>query len=569
MSARHYLLVIPVCLACFSAWAGTIIRVENPSGNITVRSVMGGSSGQVRTTVQSRALRDDDVKYTKEPGLFLVQCQPADGARIDVEVTVPHASTVEAVTKTGRIEINGLIHGADLHAGDGEVRLAVPWELMRVRVASKNKPLEVTTPSLTRYAFPSQKFGAFWTLYDRKNDHLEGVPYENPLKLVRRKWASGRTTATALAVFPRYEAYGDISVTAGRLRRLELVDVPLPEDSWIKPARLAEPLLDKLLAERARTVSRSRMYEAERPEVGVTASASDTPVFTSNVRLVDFSFAVYDRQGHPVPGLKPEDFEVLEDGVPQKVAIAASEELPFNLVLLLDDVMLGPASPQQVQEIGRGFVGVARPRDRVAVYWVGVDGLWMLFPLTTDRAGLSGALGILGSVPVQTAGNKPLAATIALAYAQESLHLARDRSALVVVTDGVALRWPNAENVYSEPAPPDLPFGKLLSVAGELPILVYPILLPASPVHSQGGFQTDLRTGMQQLADATGGRLFKANSIRDLAPVYAQVAEELRSVYTIGYYPQNQNFDGKYRRIQVKVKRPGLTLRTRPGYYAW
>jgi Ca-activated chloride channel family protein len=74
---------------------------------------------------------------------------------------------------------------------------------------------------------------------------------------------------------------------------------------------------------------------------------------------------------------------------------------------------------------------------------------------------------------------------------------------------------------------------------------------------------------MQQLADASGGRLFPAKSISDLAPVYAQVAEELRSVYSIGYYPQNQNFDGKYRRIEVKVKRPGLTLRTRPGYYAW
>jgi Ca-activated chloride channel family protein len=74
---------------------------------------------------------------------------------------------------------------------------------------------------------------------------------------------------------------------------------------------------------------------------------------------------------------------------------------------------------------------------------------------------------------------------------------------------------------------------------------------------------------MQQLADASGGRLFPAKSIRDLAPVYAQVAEELRSVYSIGYYPQNQKFDGKYRRIEVRVKRPGLTLRTRPGYYAW
>ncbi len=155
MTARGYLLVISACLASTVAWAGTIIRVENPLGNITVRSVMGGSSGQVRASVQSRALRPDDVRYTKEAGLFLVQCQPADGARVDVDVTVPHTATLEATTKSGRIEINGLIRYVDLDAGDGEVKLAVPWELMRVRVVSKSKPLQVTTPALALYGFPS------------------------------------------------------------------------------------------------------------------------------------------------------------------------------------------------------------------------------------------------------------------------------------------------------------------------------------------------------------------------------------------------------------------------------
>jgi Ca-activated chloride channel family protein len=53
-----------------------------------------------------------------------------------------------------------------------------------------------------------------------------------------------------------------------------------------------------------------------------------------------------------------------------------------------------------------------------------------------------------------------------------------------------------------------------------------------------------------------------------LAPVYAQVADELRAVYSLAYYPKNQNFDGKWRRIQVRVKRTGVVLRTRNGYYA-
>ena len=54
----------------------------------------------------------------------------------------------------------------------------------------------------------------------------------------------------------------------------------------------------------------------------------------------------------------------------------------------------------------------------------------------------------------------------------------------------------------------------------------------------------------------------------DVEPVYAQVAEELRAVYTVAYYPKNQNFDGKWRRVEVRVKRPGAKIRARAGYYA-
>jgi VWFA-related protein len=73
---------------------------------------------------------------------------------------------------------------------------------------------------------------------------------------------------------------------------------------------------------------------------------------------------------------------------------------------------------------------------------------------------------------------------------------------------------------------------------------------------------------MQDLADASGGRLFPARSVSDLEPVYAQVADELRAVYSLAYYPKNQNFDGKWRRIQVRVKQTGVVPRTRNGYYA-
>jgi len=78
----------------------------------------------------------------------------------------------------------------------------------------------------------------------------------------------------------------------------------------------------------------------------------------------------------------------------------------------------------------------------------------------------------------------------------------------------------------------------------------------------------EARRRMQQLADTSGGRLFTAGPTFSMEPVYPLVAEELRHVYTVAYYPRNQDFDGRWRRVLVRVKRPGVTFRTREGYYA-
>jgi len=84
-----------------------------------------------------------------------------------------------------------------------------------------------------------------------------------------------------------------------------------------------------------------------------------------------------------------------------------------------------------------------------------------------------------------------------------------------------------------------------------------------------GDLQEHGRRNMQQLAEASAGRLFEVQSPSDLDGVFAKVAEDLRSVYSIGYYPDNQNFNGAWREIRLRVKRSGVILRTRPGYYAW
>jgi VWFA-related protein len=109
-----------------------------------------------------------------------------------------------------------------------------------------------------------------------------------------------------------------------------------------------------------------------------------------------------------------------------------------------------------------------------------------------------------------------------------------------------------------------LRFELVRKAVAAMPVVVYPIYLDSRNVF----FGRRARRQMEQLAEASGGKLFATRSIQDLEPVYGQVAEELRSVYTLAYYPKNQDFDGRWRRVQVRVNRAGVNVRTRAGYYA-
>ena len=70
------------------------------------------------------------------------------------------------------------------------------------------------------------------------------------------------------------------------------------------------------------------------------------------------------------------------------------------------------------------------------------------------------------------------------------------------------------------------------------------------------------------LAQETGGRPFFPAKVEDLNGVYAQIADELASQYTLGYSSKNVRRDGAYRRIVVQVARPGVSPRSKRGYYA-
>ena len=71
---------------------------------------------------------------------------------------------------------------------------------------------------------------------------------------------------------------------------------------------------------------------------------------------------------------------------------------------------------------------------------------------------------------------------------------------------------------------------------------------------------------LNEMARTTGGRLVPADNPLLLRRSFQQIADELRTQYSLGYYPTNTARDRKYRKIRVRTTRKGVALRTRPGY---
>jgi Ca-activated chloride channel family protein len=515
-------LAVAVLAACPAAFSASVVRVENPAGSVRVR-VAAVENLTVRRTSPQRPLRETDTRITRRPGLILVEAVPEDGARIDLEIELPYRFELEIRARSGAVLVRGFLPRVAIDTEAGDVELAMPWQAMRLDARASARPGELVLPAGGRF---------------------------------REEQPGGRKAAWGLRSRPAGEriSYGLVELRAGFLRRLRLEELPFPEES---------PL--KLPWQAAEIVRQLRRPPVRGRAAGVPAEAGGAPPeheglarFAADVRLVNLTVSVFDSKGRPLTGLSASDFEVFEDGVPQTVAHAGAEEVPFNLALLLDLSGSTLRDRAAMKEAAKRFLGVARPHDRVAVYALAYDVFQVISPLTTDRARLE---ALIDAIP-EVGGGTPLYDTIALAYAQEFRRRPAERNALIVISDGV-------DNRLHEPrAPAAVSFPDLVEAVAAMNMLIYPVFLdPFTRVPPPAGAKR-ARENMSWLARTSGGRLFPARSLAELEPVYALVAEELRSVYSLAYYPKNQKFDGAWRKVQVKVKRPHVEVRTRAGYYA-
>jgi VWFA-related protein len=274
--------------------------------------------------------------------------------------------------------------------------------------------------------------------------------------------------------------------------------------------------------------------------------------------------SVTDRGGKTLAGLKKEDFKVAENGEEQQVEFFAPSTAPFNLVLLLDLSGSITDKIEVVKSAALHFLDVVGPEDKVAVVTFTRQPT-VISNLTNNRDLLRKRIKAIKKPEGGTAFYEALWFTLV-----DTLRGTEgQRNAIVIMSDGVD----NSLERFN-PAHSRVSFDQLARKLQGSDSIVFPIYLDTEyeEVFERGNSSSEsyaiARDQLAHIADITGGRMFQAQHPEDLAGVYNQVAEALRTVYSVGYYPTNGQRDGSFRRVSIGVDKTGVVVRSRKGYYA-
>ncbi len=310
-----------------------------------------------------------------------------------------------------------------------------------------------------------------------------------------------------------------------------------------------------------------------------TTLFSQTPArIKSRSELVVVPVTVKDAQGHLVGDLERSDFRVFEDGSEQEISLFSADPFPLSAVVAVDDSLpkkLVDAAQQSLISIAAAF----GPNDEVGLM-VFDQFTKTLLPLTTNNDELFTQLKRLklGSTFSQPGPTGPLVGdqgpiingktisgappivqqvpdvgTVIDDAVHESASLLRNRGrdrrkVILLVADGNNART----NKWTYNANIEL----LLSTD----IAVYSVIVGTNYLKLD-------RNHMTKYADATGGDAAHSTSELEIERLYSDFAEEARNQYTIAYVPHRVGKSRNYHSIEVRVRRPGLKVYARQGYY--
>ena len=273
--------------------------------------------------------------------------------------------------------------------------------------------------------------------------------------------------------------------------------------------------------------------------------------FRGGVDLVSLNVTVTDGTKY-VTDLEEPEFEVFEDGVRQPLTFFSRVQQPIALAVLLDTSASMEGKLATAVEAAVGFARRLRKTDAMEIIEFNSQ-VNIVQEFTNDIPTLEKAiqsLGVNGSTSLYNA------IYISLKNLKRNRAKSTDdirREAIVVLSDG--------DDTSSL-----IEYDEVLDLAKRSETSIYAIGLRQGN-EARREFK-EAEFVLRQLSQETGGRVFFPTSASELPKIYEQIADELSSQYSLAYSSKNQHRNGAWRRIAVRVARPGLTARTRQGYYA-
>lgn len=307
-------------------------------------------------------------------------------------------------------------------------------------------------------------------------------------------------------------------------------------------------------------VGSSVVVSAQQPKPKATPPLAEGTE-TVTVRRVRLPITVVDRKGRFISGLKKDDFEVLEDKIPQNIETFSDDigqTQPLYIGVLMDTSPSTAGKLKFEQESAMNFIQtVVRPRKDRVLFATFDDEITLRQDFTDRIDLLDKAVSAVKNVGKQTALYDAV-----WQFCDEKMRSVSGRRVLVIITDG--------EDTYSRAELRDA-----IDIAQRTETTLFAISTKAGftsvvPGVEMGTIKDDKDRDMVKLAEETGGAAFFTGDMLALERAFNKIRNELLSQYLITYKPTNELYDGSKRRIDVKLAKDksDLTVRTKRGYTA-
>lgn len=527
------------------------IVIRNPEGRVSVTTASDDKQKTVSIKAESPGapVAAADVRTAATDGMIEIEARArGERNRIDLIVRVPRHAKVRVETSAGAVDLVGDFREAAIETDTGTVRADVPVEALSFSFRwSASRPRyfsEIELPQVKERA--GGRFEIAGRLGDKEAKKEGRVRLD--IETVRGVILFGvdpEMVPSDLRERTLTEAARAI-IRSGNEELVEAIHKVSPRfvgeyTERLPPIRAGEPTLI------ARRTSSPNFENAAAPNA---------------VSLARLNVGVTDHNGRAVGRLTIKDFVVTENGEERTVTDVAPSEAPFNLVMLLDVSGSVEERLDFIRKAALSFVNTASPQDRIAIISFR-DDVQLISDFTTDRRLLAERVK-----QIEAGGATALYDALAYTLVHTLRPLRSERTAVVVLSDGDDNRS-------------FLPFPAVTAALRESGAIIYPLyipsgLIPSGSVRKAEGTLDPTRARFltlasraeeegRKLADISGGVYYPITRLDDLQRAYDDVVAQLRTAYTVTYASNRAASEERERRIRVRVRSEGATVRVSPA----